>query len=211
MNWKEAFSKRKFIIEFSITVVLLVSILIALAKFLNFAEARNGVTLDDPLLKLFKPVDLTWLTFALIYISLFAALLSFIKKPVLLITAFQSYVVLVIFRITAMFILPLNPPERMISLSDPFVEFFGTGQLLTKDLFFSGHTATIFLFFLLTENKKLKVFFFVSTIIVAVSVLLQHVHYSVDVFTAPFFVYASFQIEKKLRPNFSADHLNQKN
>ncbi len=198
-GWKEAFRKRKFRVEFVITFLLLIFILRMLASFLNFVEARNGVTLSDPLLNLFEPVNLTWLTFGLIYVSLFTALYFFIKKPDLLLTALQSYILLIVFRIIAMYLLPLNPPNEMMKLSDPFVEFFGTGQLLTKDLFFSGHTATLFLLFLLAERKLLKSFFLTSTILVAMSVLLQHVHYSIDVFAAPFFAYCSFIIVKNMR------------
>ena len=198
-GWKEAFRNRKFRVEFVITFLLLIFILRTLASFLNFVEARDGVTLNDPLLNLFEPIDLTWLTFGLIYISLFTALYFFIKKPALLITALQSYILLIAFRILAMYLLPLNPPNKMISLGDPFVEFFGTGQLLTKDLFFSGHTATLFLLFLLAESKQLKVFFLASTIVVAISVLLQHVHYSIDVFAAPFFAYCSFKIIQSVK------------
>ncbi len=203
-GWKETFRNRKFRVEFVITFLLLIFILRTLASFLNFVEARDGVTLNDPLLNLFEPIDLTWLTFGLIYVSLFTALYFFIKKPALLITALQSYILLIAFRIIAMYFLPLNPPNKMISLSDPFVEFFGTGQLLTKDLFFSGHTATLFLLFLLAEKKQLKVFFLVSTIIVAVSVLSQHVHYSIDVFAAPFFAYCSFIIIKSMKKNYTS-------
>ncbi len=198
-DWKEALKTKKFLVTFVATIFLLIIILTALANFLNFVETRDGVTLNDPLLNLFEPVDLTWLTFALIYVSLFLAVFFFIKKPALLVTALQSYILLIVFRIIAMYLLPLDPPDGMIKLSDPLVELFGTGQLLTKDLFFSGHTATLFLLFLLAEKKPLKSFFLTSTIIVAVSVLLQHVHYSIDVFSAPFFAYCSFMIVKNIR------------
>ncbi|HSP88148.1 MAG TPA: phosphatase PAP2-related protein [Ignavibacteriaceae bacterium] len=203
MTWSSAFRSSKFKIEFSVTLILLALILTALANFLNFIESRTGTLLNDPILNLFQPIDLTWLTFAIIYVSLLAALIIFAKDPDLLLTAFQSYILLTVFRIAAMYLVPLNPPEKMISLSDPFVEFFGTGQLLTKDLFFSGHTATIFLLFLLTRQKFLRIFFFISTITVALSVLLQHVHYSIDVFAAPFFAYCSFNLVKNLRFKFS--------
>ena len=207
-GWKEAFKNRKFRIEFIITFILLILILRTLTGFLNFVETRNGVVLNDPLLNLFGPIDLTWLTFGLIYISLFTALYFFSKKPGLLLTALQSYILLIIFRIIAMYLLPLNPPDKMISLNDPFVEFFGTGQLLTKDLFFSGHTATLFLLFLLAEKKFLKSLFLISTILVAISVLLQHVHYSIDVFAAPFFAYCSFIVIKNIRKNYSSLRLD---
>jgi hypothetical protein len=203
MNWKEAFKKKNFRTEFFITVLFLFLILTALANFLNFVEMRNGVVLNDPLLNLFKPINLTWLSFSLIYISLFTAIFSFLKNPGLLLKAFQAYTVMVLFRITAMFLLPLDPPVGMIPLTDPLTEFIGTGQLISKDLFFSGHTATLFLLFLLVETKVLKIAFLVSTILVAISILLQHVHYSIDVFSAPFFTYCSLKITEILRRKFS--------
>lgn len=203
MNWREAFAGKKFRIEFFITIILLVLTLTALANFLNYIELRNGAELNDPILSFFEPVDLTWLTFGLIYISIIAAIFFFLKNPELLLLAFQAYIVMVFFRITAMYLLPLNPPEKMIPLSDPFVEFFGTGQLLTKDLFFSGHVATLFLLFLLSDFKSLKIFFLISAMIVGISVLLQHVHYSIDVFAAPLFAFCSFKLTERLSRKFS--------
>ena len=55
-----------------------------------------------------------------------------------------------------MYSLPFNPPPEMIPLNDPFVQFFGSGKLLTKDFFFSGHTATLFLLFLVIDKKPFK-------------------------------------------------------
>ncbi|HEX9739750.1 MAG TPA: phosphatase PAP2-related protein [Ignavibacteriaceae bacterium] len=204
MEFRETFRNNKFKIEFFITITLLVLILVTLSNFLNFIERRNGVILNDPVLNLFDPVDLTWLTFGLMYVSLIAAIIFFSKKPQLLLLAFQSYILMIILRMIAMHLVSLNPPEKMIPLNDPLVEFFGTGQLLTKDLFFSGHTATLFLLFLLADLKSLKIFFLISTITLAISVLLQHVHYSIDVLAAPFFAYGSFKLIEKLRQKFSS-------
>jgi membrane-associated phospholipid phosphatase len=102
----------------------------------------------------------------------------------------------------AMYSVPLEAPVTLIPLNDPFVQLFGTGQILEKDLFFSGHTATLFLLFLISDNKILKLFFLISTLFVAVSVLLQHVHYSVDVIAAPFFAFASYKIVIYFRQKF---------
>jgi membrane-associated phospholipid phosphatase len=194
MNWKDFLIKRKT--ELIITVVILAIILIIFPNFLSYIENRNGVTLPDPILDLFKPVDLTWLTFGLIYVSLVLAIISYASKPEILIVALQSYSLLVIFRIMVMYSAPFNAPEGMILLNDPFVQFFGSGEVLTKDLFFSGHTATLFLLFLISDKKYLKIIFLVSTIIVGVAVLLQHVHYTIDVLAAPFFAYTSYRIVK---------------
>ncbi len=199
MNWKEFWEFRKSRTELIVTTALLSIVLFSLTKFLNFVESRDGFSFTDPILSLFHPLDLTWLTFILIYGCLITAIFYLIRNPEKLVFAVQLYILMVIVRIISMWLLPLNPPENMILLKDPFVELFGTGETLTKDLFFSGHTATLFILFLTAENGKLKKFFLVSTIIVAICVLLQHVHYSIDVFAAIFITYACYSFLKLLK------------
>jgi hypothetical protein len=188
--------------ELLITVILLATVLFSFTRFLNYVELRAGFTFKDPLLNLFSPVDLTCLIFGLIYIGLILAVSFFIKDPHLFLTALQAYLVLVLFRTAAMYLLPLNPPPDMIPLNDPFVQIFGSGEILTKDLFFSGHTATLFLLFLVADKRILKIIFLSFAVIVGISVLLQHVHYSIDVFTAPFFSYTSVKLAVYIKKRF---------
>lgn len=199
MSWKDFFSSHRNRIEFIISILLLAVILFTLTNFLNYVESRNGFSFDDPILSLFEPNDLTWLIFTLIYGSLIVAILNLISKPEKLLFTIQLYTLMVVVRIISMWLLPLNPPEKMILLNDPFVEFFGTGKTLTKDLFFSGHTATLFILFLTADDRLFRGIFLLSTILVAVSVLMQNVHYSIDVFAAIFFTYACYQILKSLK------------
>lgn len=199
MSWKDFFSSHRNRIEFILSILLLTVILFTLTNFLNYVESRNGFSFRDPILSLFEPTDLTWLIFTLIYGSLTAAIVHLISKPEKLLFTIQLYTLMVVVRIISMWLLPFNPPEKMILLNDPFVEFFGTGKTLTKDLFFSGHTATLFILFLTADDRLFKGIFLLSTIIVAISVLMQHVHYSIDVFAAIFFTYACYQILKFLK------------
>jgi len=197
MIWKDFLSNKKNRIELIISLILLTIALTSLANFVNLVENRKGIVLSDPILSLFNPIDLTWITFGLIYLSLIIAIVSLLKNPQRFLFAIQLYTLMALVRMIAMFLLPLEPPEKMILLKDPFVEFFGTGQTLTKDLFFSGHTATLFILFLVSEHKTIKIIFLVSTIIVAFCVLIQHVHYTIDVFAAIFFTYACYKILHK--------------
>lgn len=199
MNWKEFLKVKRNQVEFIITLLLLSIVLTALTNFLNFVEARHGVVLPDPVLNFFNPIDLTWLTFALIYISIVVGIATLAKDPTRLLFTIQLYILMVAVRILAMYLLPLDPPAKIIILKDPLVEFFGTGQTLTKDLFFSGHTATLFILFLTSEKKTIKQIFLISTILVAFFVLLQHVHYTIDVVAAPFFTYACYKLLKKIK------------
>lgn len=199
-KWKEALADKYFRAEFSLSLLIQIVSLILLANFLKYVEQREGFTLNDPLLRLLEPADLTWIIFGLIYLSLAAAIISFAANPPQIILAFQAYSSIILVRIAVMYLTPFDAPRGMIPLKDPLVEFFGTGILLTKDLFFSGHTALLFLLFLIEKGKKLKIFFLASALIVGISLLIQHVHYSIDVFTAPFFSFTVFKLLSKMRP-----------
>jgi membrane-associated phospholipid phosphatase len=199
MSWKDFLKKKHNKFELVTTLFLLVVVLISLANFLNYVETRQGVVIPDPILSLFQPIDLTWLTFTLIYLSILVAIATLSKYPKRLLFAIQLYILMVSVRIVAMYLFPLEPPASMIILNDPLVKIFGTGQTLTKDLFFSGHTATLFILFLVSEKKIISTIFLISTIAVAISVILQHVHYSIDVFAAVFITYACFKLLLKLK------------
>jgi hypothetical protein len=172
--------------------------LIALPRFLAWVEIRPGVVLPDPVHEWFSPVDLTWLIFSLIYVGLIVAIASLLRRPDRLILAFQGYSLLVWFRIGAMYLVPLEPPATTIPLQDPFVQFFGSGQVLMKDLFFSGHTSTLFLLYLTAWHPALKRVFLACVITVAIAIIIHQTHYTIDVYVAPFFSYASYRIVTKL-------------
>lgn len=196
--WTEAYKLKNLQLRLLVSVVFLAIALYLYSSFLSFVEAREGFSFNDPVLNLFNPVDLTWLIFTAIYLSLLTGIIILIRNPVRLILAFHVYTVLILVRMAAMYTVPFNPPVSMIPLNDPFVQYFGTGKLLTKDLFFSGHTATLFMLFLVVDKKPVRQIFLFLTIMVAVCVILQHVHYFIDVFAAPFFTYGCYILVKKV-------------
>ena len=192
--WSDAWKSRQFRVLALVTAVLLPVALRSLTVFLQSVELRPGVVLPDPVLRLFEAHDVTWLTFGIIYIGLFAGIALLIPHPRHLMLAINTYILMVIVRIAAMSLVALDPPEGAIPLQDPFVQYFGTGQLLTRDLFFSGHTATLFLLGLSMRRKPLRVVYYAAAAAVGICVLLQHDHYSIDVLAAPFFAYTVFRI-----------------
>ncbi len=194
--WAEAWRDPRFRLRLALTVPALVAVLALLARFLTFVEARPGAVLPDPVLALLAPRDLTWLTFSLIYLGLAFGVARLAADPRALVVALEAYVLMVLFRIAAMWVTPLEPPPGMIPLHDPLVRLFGPGKLLTKDLFFSGHTSTLFLLALAVPGRRSKALFLFCTAAVGFSVLAQHVHYTIDVLAAPFFAYASVRIAR---------------
>jgi len=67
----------------------------------------------------------------------------------------------------------------------------------TKDLFFSGHIAIPLVGFLLIKNKKVKIISLIAAIAMSFGVLAMHVHYSIDVFAAPFIVFGIYYLINK--------------
>ncbi|TSA43910.1 hypothetical protein D4R49_01510 [bacterium] len=68
-------------------------------------------------------------------------------------------------------------------------------------LFFSGHTGMPFLMALIFwEQKRARLVFLSLSLVFAIAVLLSHVHYSIDVFAAPFMAYGIFHIAKYFFP-----------
>jgi len=192
--WAEAWRDSRFRPHLLLTLSALTGVLALLTRFLDRVEARPGVVLPDPVLALFPARDVTWLTFGLIYLGLLLGVARLATEPRRLVVALQAYVVMVLLRIAAMWAVPLEPPPGMIPLHDPLVRLFGAGKLLTKDLFFSGHTSTLFLLALAVPGRRSKTLFLACTAAVGACVLWQHVHYTVDVLAAPFFAYASYRI-----------------
>ncbi len=73
------------------------------------------------------------------------------------------------------------------------------------EFFFSGHTGAPFLLALIFwDDEPWRKFFLVATVVFGASVLLAHVHYSIDVFAAPFIAYGVFRIAAKI---FRSDYL----
>ncbi len=121
-TWSTLLRQRGFRWDLIVTIVALVVVLSTLANFLQVVELRAGAVLDDPVLKLFSPYDLTWLTFAIIYLGLLVGVVLMSREPKLLLIALQSYVVMVLIRMVAMSLVPLEPPPALIPLADPTVE-----------------------------------------------------------------------------------------
>jgi membrane-associated phospholipid phosphatase len=109
-------------------------------------------------------------------------------------------ILITLIRIITISIIPLNPPIGLIVLKDPLTSltYGGSGVFITKDLFFSGHTSNLFMFYLCLQKKRDKQFALFTSLLVGLLVLVQHVHYSIDVIGAIVFTYFLVKYSKHL-------------
>lgn len=192
--WRNEFKNRWFLGETLLTFLFIGSVFHLSAATMNVIELRKGVVLPDPILSSFHPFNLTWPIFILLWGTVILTLVHLSFHPRSFVLALQAMGILLILRTIALGLMPLEPMKSIIPLQDPIVIRLGTGRLIIKDLFFSGHTATMFMCGLASRRASWRVFCFVGTFAVALGVVLQHVHYSADVYAAPFFAYGSWRI-----------------
>jgi len=165
------------------------------SKFMIWNETRIGIHISDPILALITPVDLSIITGLMTNIPIFIGLLDIFRKPSNTIYLLYCVIGVCCFRSMTLFFFVLEPPVDIIPLSDPILEslFYG-GSVLLKDLFFSGHTANLLLIGFLVENIFLKRFIILCAALVGSMLIIQHVHYSIDVFAAPFFAVLIYKL-----------------
>lgn len=196
--WKFAWAQSKFKQLTIAGVLVLVLILIAFPFFFNYIEQRDGYTLNDPVLNLLPAVNVSNIVFAIIWSMALLTIIRCIQQPQIFLIFLWGFIFLSLSRFISILLLPLNPPKALIELKDPLSNTFYGSKFITKDLFYSGHTATQFLMFLCLQKKWDKLVTLLSSIAIGILVLVQHVHYSIDVVAAPICTFAIFLLAKKL-------------
>jgi hypothetical protein len=197
--WKTALQVKSFLVKSIISGALLVLCAIVAPIFFQFIQKRDGYILNDYLLNLLPTVDLSYGVFILLYLLIFVAVGYLLSRPQLFLVTLQAYIILTIFRFITIFFIPLDPPSGIIELNDPFVQYFFYQQSVTKDLFFSGHTSLLLLLTLSVQSARLKAILFAGSCLVAIMLLFQHAHYTIDILAAPFFSWLAFALAKRLR------------
>lgn len=192
-SWKAALTSRPW--DVVITFLVLAVSSVSYGRFLVAVERRSGAVLADPLHALFSPIDCTWPIFVILYGAIVLTVVSLLPHPERFLQALRAYTVVIGLRVTMMWVTPLDPPPMMISLSDPVVGFLTGGDVpLGRDLFFSGHTSLLVLAALVVPSSLHRRILAGAAVAVATAVVLQHVHYTVDVLVAPLAAFAAFRI-----------------
>ena len=179
-------------------MILLCIVLGCLPFFFQYVELRRGYVLNDFVLKHLPAINVSIPVFTIIWSMVILFFIRSIQDPTLFLTYLYSFVILCFMRMITIYMVNLNPPERLIALVDPISNSFYGKSFITKDLFFSGHTATQWLFFLCFRRKTDKIVGLCCTIAVGMLVLVQHVHYTVDVLAAPLFGTICYLIARKI-------------
>lgn len=193
--WRAAWRERSFRIGLSVALIALLAFTIGLPIFFQHIDSKQGRLLIDPLLSAIGPLDVTWITFTVLYATMAFSIARALRDPWLILRGLFAYALMMILRVIAMELFTLEPPPDIIPLIDPMTSiFYPNGTPFLKDLFFSGHTATLALMVCISQGRIARVLAICATILVGALVIVQHVHWTVDVLAAPVFVWLAWKI-----------------
>jgi hypothetical protein len=199
LNWKAACKANCFKIRLFVALLLFAGILTVFPFFFQYIESRNGANLSDFIVDAIRPFDVSIPIFICIWSTTLLVAIRCMRDPNMLLVSLYCFIVLTLTRMCSIYFIALNPPQGLIPLVDPLSNFFyGKTNFVTKDLFFSGHTSSQFLFFLSLKKKRDKAFALLSTAVVACLVLIQHVHYTIDVVAAIPLTYICFLLGRRI-------------
>ena len=188
-NWKEVWTsptQRKLLIIGSTIIFIILN---ALPIFFRYIEKRKGIVLHDWLLEQIPPHNVSIYIFSIIWGMALLVLVRAIKKPGIYICYCWTLILICIARFITISIVPLDPPIGLIPLTDPLTEVFYGNAFITRDLFFSGHTGTLVLMYLCLQKRTDKIIGLAAIFAVMILLLVQHIHYTIDILAAPVIVY----------------------
>lgn len=197
-QWRAALERPRFALCLAATLAFVLMVGLGVIRTLRVCEARTGVALADPVLAMLPVADLSVPIFIIEYGSILAILYRLLHQPVRLTVALFAYGMAMSFRWLALVLVPLEPPPDLIILVDPFTSMLNRGPVMTKDLFFSGHTTAMAVLACAAPRGRLKALLIVLTVAIAVMLLIQRNHYTIDVVVAPAAAYIGWRIARNL-------------
>lgn len=183
-------------------VIFVLSLAITYFSVVYANTFSNGNKVQDIILDNIPTFDVNFLFFqgGMIFILLATLIvlynpksISFAMKATALFFAIRS-----LFTILTHLSAPILATYTYIDFEDPVRQALFTFTS-GNDLFFSGHAGyPFFMAMIFWKDIRFRIFFLAMTIFGSAIVLLGHLHYSIDVFSAFFIGYGIFEISKRI-------------
>jgi len=189
------FASKKYVVYSSAMGIFLLALSLVANFAANvFATNRMGNPVNDIILDNIPTYNVSVLFFQGFGLFLIFAAVLLIIRPKRLPFALKSLAMFILIRSAFIILTHMGPPANEM--------FFDPGTISKKltagaDLFFSSHTGLPFLAALIFwEEKIFRYLFIVLSLIFGTVVLLGHLHYSIDVFSAFFITYGIYHISR---------------
>jgi hypothetical protein len=196
ITWKELWNSPKGKTYLWIALGAFACMFVSVIFTLAYVEQRPGYVIEDWSLSfLGKPRDFSIPIFAITYFAMVYAIWTNVKRPKIFLHMFITYAIMQLTKCLVLLIVPLDPPTDILPLKDPILEtlFYG-GNVNLKDLFFSGHVATVCIAGIYARGHLMKILFLTLAVILGFLMAQQRVHYILDAVVAPVFVWFAFRL-----------------
>jgi len=197
-NWKATWQSRYKRWQMLIGTVIMAAIIYIIPIFFGHIQKRQGAVLNDWVLAHIPPHNVSVFIFALIWGMALLILIRAINDPSIYITYCWTLIFVCLVRFVTLSVVALDPPSAMVPLVDPLNSALYRNAPITKDLFFSGHTATMVMIWLCLQKRTDKIIALIAAFAVACLLLVQHIHYTIDVLAAPVVVYPCYRLTRWL-------------
>ncbi len=190
---------------FLLEALLMFVLALMVQKFADMYTSKVvGIPVGDLILSHLPTIDIDFLIVQGALVLTLIVLLLLITRPRYITFTAKAFAIFIIVRSASICLTHLGQDPKMLA-HDVNSIGYGIYNVLynsKNDFFFSGHTGTPFLMALIFwKDKFWRDLFILISITFAIAVLLAHVHYSIDVFAAPFMTYSIFAISKHLFPH----------
>lgn len=196
-EWAAAWQSVRFRKRIITGLTLAVVIVSLFPVFFQAIEKRNGYVVNDWLLTILPAYDVSVPMMFVVWSITALTLFRCFRNPDMVVRLLWTYILLSLVRVCTISLVPLDAPANLIGLADPLSNAFYGSKFVTKDLFFSGHTSAMFLLYLCLENKLDKKLALAGSVIVGFLLLVQHVHYTMDVLMAFVFTWLIYRLTQR--------------
>lgn len=198
-NWTAAWQDSRFRWQLIIALGVFAIFPWKADVYFQWIQQREGQVLQDIVLEQVPAYNVSIPIFAIIYCSVIYLLVRIIHTPKHFLWFAWAFNLETIFRFMCIYSVALNPPLRLVDLHDPIAELFiyGENMAITKDLFFSGHTATMVFVCYYLPTKIERGIALILTLVLVSLLIIQHVHYTLDILAAPIATWIAIQLAKR--------------
>lgn len=204
MNYKDFFTKERIR---SLSVAFLLLALALTFQYYASAYSTHNAThfVGDIFLDNLPVINMNAVIIEGALFVILVSLILILREPKYILFTLKAVAIFIAIRAFFVAVTHLGIyPDQVVPDSNGLLDRIYLALNLQAGYFFSAHTGLPFLMALIFWSKRFwRIIYFLLSAVFGVAVLLAHVHYSIDVFAAPFMTYSIFKLAEYL---FSEDY-----
>lgn len=202
MKYKEFFTKER--VRSLCVAFLLLALALTFQYYSSAYSTRNSSRfVGDIFLDNLPVVNMNAVIIEGALLMILVSVILLLREPEHILFALKAVAVFIAIRAFFVAVTHLGIyPDQIVPDSSGFLDRIYLALNLQAGYFFSAHTGLPFYMALIFWKKRFwRYFYFILSAIFGAAVLLAHVHYSIDVFAAPFMAYSIFKMSEYLFPD----------